>query len=460
MPGRLFVLAAVLAALHLAGCAAPRPANPRLEHADPEAGYRWSARAPRPDSDPGTLFILAFSGGGMRAAAFSYGVVEELGRTPVGPPGGGRRMLDEVDLISGVSGGSFTALSYALHGERLFDEYERRFLKRDVEGELIGRVFNPLNLAIGRSEIATGLYDELLFDGATFADLVHKPTPTAIVGSTAISLGMRLAFSQRDFDVICSDLAGVRLAEAATASSAVPVVFAPVTLGNYGGTCGYRDAPWIRAALAATPRDSFGNRVTRRYESLVRLADGAARPYIHLVDGGLSGNLGVYAMVEELQELEASAAFRAADGFDRLRRIAIVVVNAHSAPELGWDKDPFPPPAIALLLQSVSVPIDRDSYEAVYALEDMVGEWRLRREAARAGRPGLPPLEFVLVNVSFDALADAAEREYLLGLPTTLTLSPEAVDRLRAAAAKLLRESAAFRGLVGSLGPDVAPPRP
>ncbi len=91
----------------------------------------------------------------------------------------------------------------------------------------------------------------------------------------------------------------------------------------------------------------------------------------------------------------------------------------------------MPPPAIAPLLQSVSVPIDRDSYEAVYALEDMVGEWRLRREAARAGRPGLPPLEFVLVNVSFDALPDAAERAYLLGLPTTFTLSPEAVDRLR-----------------------------
>lgn len=54
-------------------------------------------------------------------------------------------MLDEVDLIAGVSGGSFTALAYALYGERLFHEYQQRFLKRNVQGELIQRLLNPTN---------------------------------------------------------------------------------------------------------------------------------------------------------------------------------------------------------------------------------------------------------------------------------------------------------------------------
>jgi len=53
-------------------------------------------------------------------------------------------MLSEVDLISSVSGGSFTALAYALYGERLFNHYEQQFLKRDVEGELLKGLFDPL----------------------------------------------------------------------------------------------------------------------------------------------------------------------------------------------------------------------------------------------------------------------------------------------------------------------------
>jgi NTE family protein len=61
----------------------------------------------------------AFSGGGTRAAAFSYGVLEFLKRTEIVSASGKKiRLLDTVDLITGVSGGSFTALAYGLHGER------------------------------------------------------------------------------------------------------------------------------------------------------------------------------------------------------------------------------------------------------------------------------------------------------------------------------------------------------
>ena len=78
--------------------------------------------------DPTTLIILAFSGGGTRAAAFSYGVLEALRRSEiVGPQGKKGRLLDEVDIITGVSGGSFTALAYGLYGEKLFDIYEASF---------------------------------------------------------------------------------------------------------------------------------------------------------------------------------------------------------------------------------------------------------------------------------------------------------------------------------------------
>ena len=87
---------------------------------------------------------LAFSGGGTRAAALSYGVLEELRDTTVMIDGQPRRLLDEIDTISSVSGGSFTSAYYGLYGERIFEDYKDEFLSRDIEKELFHGLLNPL----------------------------------------------------------------------------------------------------------------------------------------------------------------------------------------------------------------------------------------------------------------------------------------------------------------------------
>ena len=134
----------VLASLLLLSSCATRPINPPITQTDPSTGYR-STRQAR-DRNKDNLVILAFSGGGTRAAAFSYGVLEFLRRTEVvGPQGNKVRLLDAVDVITGVSGGSFTALAYGLYGDKLFDDYEQRFLKRDVQGEIVARTLSPSN---------------------------------------------------------------------------------------------------------------------------------------------------------------------------------------------------------------------------------------------------------------------------------------------------------------------------
>jgi len=67
----------------LAGCAS-RPINEPITQFDPKSGYRpYLQMQKRQNNDPHTLFILAFSGGGTRAAVFSYGVLEELRRTEI-----------------------------------------------------------------------------------------------------------------------------------------------------------------------------------------------------------------------------------------------------------------------------------------------------------------------------------------------------------------------------------------
>ena len=75
----------------LAGCAT-RPVNPPITQADASTGYRFEVRQAQVKNKD-NLVILAFSGGGTRAAAFSYGVLEFLRRTEIdrtegqqGPP--------------------------------------------------------------------------------------------------------------------------------------------------------------------------------------------------------------------------------------------------------------------------------------------------------------------------------------------------------------------------------------
>ena len=328
----------------LSGCAT-RPINPPIEQVDLTKGYRYETRwEHRGDYDMENLVVLAFSGGGTRAAAFSYGVLEALRRMDLILPNGRKiRMLDEVDVITGVSGGSFTALAYGLYGDKLFDSYETSFLKRDVQGELLGRALNPGNWAAlsspnwGRSELAAQFYDEILFHGATFADLDRGSGPLILASATDISTGARLGFVQQAFDYLCSDLDAVPLSRAAATSSAVPFALSPVTFNNYGGRCKFAAPPWTEAFAdpATAPRPAA--RMIKHFQELQAYQDGG-RPYIHLVDGGLADNLGMRAVLELVDGIEALHLIGRPTPLDHARRIIFVVVNSRSTPKTNWDE--------------------------------------------------------------------------------------------------------------------------
>lgn len=463
------VIVCILAAAVLAGCAS-RPVNERITQVDPKSGYRPYLLIPkRQNNDPHTLFVLSFSGGGTRAAAFSYGVLEELRRTEIVVDGKPRRLIDEVDIMTGVSGGSFTALAYALHGDRLFDEYEERFLKRDVQGALVLRTLNPLNWpkfvggSAGRSELAAEYYDEILFEGATFSDLLNKNAPVAIATGTDLSTGSRLGFFQNDFDLLCSDLNKVHLSRAAATSSAVPVVLSPVTLDNYGGTCGYRYPAWVADVANPEHRARPSARAVQRYREMQDFQDSENRPYIHLVDGGVADNIGVRGVLEAIEELAASAAFQGEVGFGIVRRIVIIVVNSHSSPDTDWDRWESPPGWIIQLSQSAGVPIDRYSFETVETMKDRAEIWKWRRDmlviqarlagaTQAAAEASVPKVTLQVLDVSFDAVRDPKERAELMNLPTSFVLPPEDVDRLREAAGRLMRQSKEYQSVVRELG--------
>jgi NTE family protein len=455
--------------LALAGCAS-RPINAPITQVDPSSGYRPHLLIQkRQNNDPHTFFVLSFSGGGTRAAAFSYGVLEELRRTEVHIKGHRRRLIDEVDVITGVSGGSFTALSYALYGDRLFSEYEERFLKRDVQGALTGRTLNPFNWgkfiggSAGRSELAAEYYDEILFENATFGDLLDKQGPVAIATGTDLSTGSRLAFFQNDFDLLCSDLNTVRLSRAAATSSAVPIVLSPVTFNNYGGNCGYQYPTWVSSIADPENRARPAGRAYQRYREMKDFQNSKDRPFIHLVDGGVADNIGVRGVLEALEELAASAAFRGDVGFGAIRRIVLLVVNARSSPRTDWDRRESPPGIIGQLLQASGVPIDRYSFETIETMKDRAEVWKWRRDllVAQARLAGatleeaearVPKIALHVLDVSFDAISDLKERAYFLNLPTSFVLPAEDIDRLREVAGRLMRQSAEYETIVHELG--------
>ena len=443
-------MAALLSLAVLAGCAT-RPVNPPIEHFDPDKPYAME-RPSENEEDRGTLVILAFSGGGTRAAAFSYGVLETLRDMEVTSRSGRKlRALDTVDVITGVSGGSFTALTFGLYGDEIFDIFESSFLKRNVQGELVGRAFNPFNWPAlasdgwGRSELAADFYDEILFKGKTFNDL-KRDGPRILVSTTDLSEGTRVVFNRENFDVLCADLSAIRLSRAAAASSAVPVVLSSITIDNYGGTCGYRLPSWSKLFLDNPNPPRPAARTIKRLQELQEYADREQRPYLHLVDGGVSDNVGMRGVLDVLSAFESLHGLGIKTPYDHVRNIFIFIVNSLAIPPNDWDKHENPPGLLDVLVKATGTPIDRYSYDTVETLKDDQARWAQMREARELIKPypalveklpfivNAPDINVRVIDVSFSALPDKAEQDYLNRLPTSFVLDDEAVDRLRLAA--------------------------
>ena len=473
-----FGFVVLVAAIALGGCAT-RPVNPPLAHYDAGKAYRIE-RPSGVAEDNATLVVLAFSGGGTRAAAFSYGVLETLRDMEVTSRSGRKlRALDTVDVITGISGGSFTALAYGLFGDELFSTYETRFLKNNVQGKLVERALNPFNWPSlgsdgwGRSELAANLYDEILFGGATFNDL-KRDGPRILVGTTDLADGTRLVFNPETFDVLCADLSGVRLARAAAASSAVPVVLSAITIDNYGGTCDYRVPPWTELFVDNPDPPRPAARTAKRLQEMQAFADRAKRPYLHLVDGGVSDNLGMRGVLDVLATFEALHSVGLKTPYDHVRNIFIFVVNSLATPPNDWNRRENPPGLVDVLIKSTGTPIDRYSYDTVETLKDLQARWASLRELRESIAPypalvdklqGImraPDINVRVIDVSFEALTDRAERDYLNTLPTSFVLDGDAVDRLRVAAKNAILASPEVKRLIdnGALrmvgpGPDV-----
>ncbi|WP_158262663.1 patatin-like phospholipase family protein [Photobacterium sanctipauli] len=283
--------------------------------------------------DQGDIAImLSFSGGGTRAAAFSYGVLKALHQTIINTEHGPQRLLDEVDFISSVSGGSFTAAYYGLYGDKIFDDFESAFLYKDVGGDLFHTLFDPRLWfsSESRSAFAIDYFQDSLFHHATFADLQRTNGPTIILNATDLGSGVRFSFLQEYFDLLCSDLSHYPVADAVMASAAVPVMFSPVVLNNYPGC-----KPSNGFDLE---RQSVDPQIQRTIDGLRSYQNKQRRKYIHLVDGGISDNLGLLAIYDLVESSGGSEAFIDQVEVKPRSHMLIISVDASTEPYYQFEQ--------------------------------------------------------------------------------------------------------------------------
>ena len=377
--------------------------------------------------------VLALSGGGFRAAALSLAVMEVLHETAITWDGHRTTLLDEVDFISGVSGGALPAAYYGLHRDAFFARFPAQVLRKDLQGRLMGRAMSPsgfwrqTSLRYGRGDLLQEVLDEEVFHGATFAELSRR-RPMIYINATDMRHGSRFEFSQDQFDYLCSDLSSVPLARAVAASMAVPVVFSPITLWNYTETCPF-------------------NLDLYKFESDIGKAQ-----YIHLVDGGLADNIGVRMPLEIISSRGGIIEATRQAGFRGVRKRVFILVNAQVQPDFEEDSSPNTPGIVRQLRAAIDVPIDRYSSDSVNLLRSAIARWKAQIADASDERLGdyiSRDTEFYVIEVSLRDLP----REFrdLKSMATSLRLTDAELERMRAFVRDALSNNPEWQRLNGEL---------
>ncbi|MGE4403177.1 MAG: patatin-like phospholipase family protein [Desulfobulbus sp.] len=454
------ILISVATILIVAGCAPKK--NLPITSSTSKAGYHYQAVREKPSPDK-PFVLLAFSGGGTRAAAFSFGLMEALAKVQYTPKVGTskRKLLDNVEIISSVSGGSFTAAYYVLFPDSFFDDFPKKMLYQNIQAELVFNLFNPYNwfrLAspnFSRIDMAAEYYDQNIFQKKTFADLLENPkgkVPFLVLNATDIGITHRFEFTQDQFDLLCSDLATVSVARGVAASSNFPVAFAPLTVNIYKGNeednINCPPMPkWINLAL----EDS---RFDRRYSE----AEAAAsyrrkdRSFAHLLDGGLSDNLGLRGAFHAVTTTDNNKNILNT----KLDSLMVIVANAKTTKNHDWDMKSNPPGITSVLNVALNGPMDDVSFDSVEMFENHFKYMKQISDTVEAcnkqlkdcrGEPLITnPIKtnYSFTELSFDRVRDKHLRRCLQELPTSFALPRKTIDLLRQVAAESLMTSKSF----------------
>lgn len=392
-----------------------------------------------------TLIGLSFSGGGMRASAFSYGVLKSMHDTPIA--GTDKHMTDAVRVVTGVSGGSVTAAYYALHGDAAFPAFRPVFLDQDAESGLssnvsIANIVRLLTFGGVNDNSAFPVWlNKHVFHDATFADVFRNhPDRVLWISASDIINRVPFVFSGSTFRVLCSDLANMKLADAVAASAAVPGAFTPINIESFADQCEWKAASDIDAD---TVQESYQLQATK--EAVKNYRDTSSLKYIKLLDGGLTDNFGVAGLAQvRLMQRKPYAPMQPERAI-RLKRALFLVVNSGRGPaKSDYGIKLQPPGALDLAGMVTDTAIDANT-RATYDMFRLVmldwqrdlKQWRcnLPKEKAQAmlGKDyagwKCDDVQFYVTQISFADTGSETEMQ-LDAIPTRFVLEPQQIDLL------------------------------
>ncbi len=421
----------------LAGCATfDPPVNTPVA-----AGSNPMAQLTTPEVGGDTAVALAFSGGGTRAAAFAYGVLQGLDRVPTRDR---KNYLERVVFVSGVSGGSVTAAYFGLKGRAALADFRERFLLRNAEEDLSTAV-NLRNIAQGLgggvndASRLTGWLDRNLFDRATLGDLFQQGKPIVWINASDLYNRTPFLFSPVTFAALCSDIRHYPLSQAVAASAAVPVAFVPIVLESFPAACAAPLPPWVDRVLA---NRNAGAQVRAFAEALKRYRDPEQIKYLKLADGGITDNFGLSGLVIARAAADKPYMPLTPEKAVRLRRLIFIVVNAGQEPAGNWARTVEGPTGAELLGAVTNTALDsavRSGFDAfrlsIREWQEAVRKWRCSLSGAEARRLGAPKdwrcsiVSFEVAEVGFDQF-DPQRAAKLSSIPTRFKLPVEEVDLL------------------------------
>ena len=415
-----------------------------IDAVDLKQGYRFETSKLQREDDDDTLIVVMFSGGGTRAAALGYGVLEQLNQQQVTIGGKRKSLLANVDVVVGVSGGSVLAAYFALKGEDTIPLFYKRFLHQNFQRQVIKQAFSMSNLPrlaspeYGRGDLLQEQFENYLFGKTTFRDLEkHGKGPFAIISATDMGIGERFNFTQEYFDPMCINLGDLRLARAVAASSSVPMVFAPITLNNNGGHCQY--TPPLQLVSDSEAGKKQLQTQKEFLERFQKYSDSKNRPYIHLIDGGLTDNLGMRSLLD-MTEMYPEKILTHKIKQNKIRHIVVINVNAQNEVSSDLDKTAAVPGFRDVVSSIINIPIDQNSQESLRRFRAFVDQWNKDKQT--------DGISFSFVSLNLKDLPPSELREKVLNIPTSFYLPPEDVDNLRTAAAELMKQSLDYRNLL------------
>lgn len=363
------------------------------------------------------LMILALSGGGSRAAYWSASVMLKLEEVFKDQQ---LNLLQQVDAISSVSGGSLPAAYYAISDEpgvkskhdRIWEKHVvKDLMTKDYITRWIGNWFWPSNIAkywftaYDRTDIMAQTLADNLFDvhmsGSDLAkgrDLtigdIPSNRPYLILNATNATsenqrFGESFAFTKEAFDNLDSDINDYSLGRAVMATASFPGAFQTMTLRDFSNT-------------------NEDNR------------------YVHVFDGGNVDNLGLDSASKIIDIVSEQAVYD---------KLVVILVDAYTE-GAGISE------SLADGRSGLDFFIDTNIVDATDSLltknrDNSLSSFKQKIEE-REFRPDMQASQIVFYHLKFSDVEDTAQRNKLYEIKTSFNIEAEGIAAIDYAVDQLM----------------------